>query len=272
MGMLEGKVAIITGSGRGIGRAAALMIAREGAAVVVSDLDQGPARETVEAITGSGGRAISCAGDVTAPGFPDKLISAALEEYGQLHIIVNNAGFTWDAMLHKTTDEQWQAMLDIHVTAPFRILRAAAPYIRETAKKEVSEGRRVIRKIVNVMSIAATMGNTGQANYSSAKAAVGGLTKTMAHEWGPLNVNSNAVAFGFVTTRLTDEKEKEVKIFDDKIAIGIPKEKREHFIKIIPLRRAGTPDEAAGGIFFLASPLSDYVTGHILHVDGGIDT
>ncbi len=271
MGMLDGRVAVITGSGRGIGRAAALMMAREGAAVVISDLDEAPARETVEEITAAGGRAVSCVGDVTKPDFPEKLIGAALDSFGGLHIIVNNAGYTWDAMLHKMTDEQWHAMIDVHVTAPFRIVRAAAPYIREAAKKEIAEGKRVMRKIVNVMSIAGTRGNTGQANYASAKAALRGLTKTIAQEWGPLNVNCNAVAFGFITTRLTEEKEKGIKIFDDKIAVGIPKNMRDLMLAFIPLRRPGTPEEAAAGIFFLASPLSDYVTGHILHVDGGID-
>ncbi|MCL6447782.1 MAG: SDR family oxidoreductase [Armatimonadetes bacterium] len=271
MGMLEGKTAIITGSGRGIGKAAALLMAREGAAVVVSDLDEGPARETVEEITAAGGKAAVCAGDVTNPDFPEKLIKTALDIFGGLHIIVNNAGYTWDGMLHKMSDEQWQAMFDVHVNAPFRIIRAAAPYIRESAKKEIAEGKRVMRKIVNVMSVAGTRGNTGQINYSSAKAALRGLTKTVAQEWGPLNVNCNAVAFGFVATRLTEEKEKGIKIMDDKIAVGIPKNLRDLMVAMIPLQRPATPEEAAGGILFLVSPLSDYVTGHILHVDGGID-
>ncbi len=271
MGMLDDRVAVITGSGRGIGKAAALMMAREGAAVVVSDLDAEPAEETVKEITAAGGKAVSCVGNVTHPDFPEKLINTALNSFGALHIIVNNAGYTWDGMLHKMTDEQWQAMLDVHVTAPFRIIRAAAPYIRETAKKEIAEKKRVMRKIVNVMSVAGTRGNVGQANYSSAKAALSGLTKTIAQEWGPLNVNCNAVAFGVISTRLTDDKEKGVTILDKKIAIGIPSHMREMMIQFIPLRRIGTPEEAASGIFFLASPLSDYVSGHILVVDGGID-
>jgi 3-oxoacyl-[acyl-carrier protein] reductase len=270
MGMLDGKVAIITGSGRGIGRAAALMMAREGAAVVVSDLDEAHAAETVSEITIFGGKAVSCVGDVTRQEMADRLVSTALESFGGLHIIVNNAGYTWDAMLHKMTDEQWQAMLDIHITAPFRVLRAASPYLRETAKKEAAEGQCIMRKIVNVMSIAGTMGNVGQVNYSSAKAAVSGFTKTVAREWGPMNVNSNAVAFGFIETRLTMEKEKAEPLFDGKIEVGIPKQIREVFKAMIPLRRAASPEEAAAGIFFLASPHSDYVTGHILHIDGGL--
>ena len=271
MGMLDGKVAIITGSGRGIGRAAALMMVAEGAAVVVNDLDEAPAREVVEEIKRAGGRAVACAGSVTDPAMPDKLVRAAIDNFGALHILVNNAGYTWDGMLHKMTDEQWQAMLDVHVTAAFRLIRAAAPYMRDAAKAEMEAGQRVTRKIVNVMSIAGTMGNAGQANYSAAKAALGGLTKTVAREWGRFNINCNAVAFGFIETRLTDEKEKGETLMDGKVAIGIPKAQREAFIKTIPLGRAGTPEEAARGILFLVSPWSDYVTGHILHVDGGLD-
>lgn len=270
MGMLDGKVAIITGSGRGIGKAAAMMIAREGASVIVSDLDEAPAQKTVEEIINMGGKAAGCVGDITKENFPEKLVSKTIETFGGLHIIINNAGYTWDAMLHKMSDEQWQAMLDIHITAPFRILRAASLYLRDVAKKEVADGQVVMRKIVNVMSIAGTMGNIGQVNYSSAKAAVSGFTKTVAREWGPLNVNSNAVVYGFIETRLTMEKEKAEPIFNGKIEIGVPKHLRETFKAMIPLRRAATPEEAAAGIYFLASPLSDYVTGHILHVDGGI--
>lgn len=271
MGMLDGKVAVITGSGRGIGRAAALMFAREGAMVVVSDLDPAPAEETVNAITDAGGKAVSCIGDVTAPEFPEKLINTALNTFGGLDIIVNNAGYTWDGVIHKMTDEQWQAMLDVHITAPFRIIRAAAPFIRETAKKEIAEGKRNMRKIVNVMSIAGTTGNPGQANYSSAKAALGGLTKTIAREWGPFNVNCNAVAFGIIETRLTADEKTEVEILGRKLSIGIPRDIKKSLLSAVPLGRPGTPEEAAAGILFLASPLSDYVTGHILHVDGGID-
>lgn len=271
MGMLDGKKAVITGSGRGIGRAAAEMMAREGAAVVISDIDPVPAEEVVKAITSAGGRAVSCVGDVTDPDFAGKLIGAAVENFGGLDILVNNAGYTWDGVIHKMSDDQWQAMLDVHLTASFRMIRAAAPYMREVAKKEIAEGKRVIRKIVNVVSIAGTMGNAGQANYSSAKAGLVGLTKTVAREWGRFNINCNAVAFGVIQTRLTDEKEKGEVFSDKKIALGIPKEARKALLGAVPVGRAGTPEEAAGGIFFLVSPLSDYVTGHILHVDGGID-
>ena len=270
MFMLDGKTAIITGSGRGIGKAAALLMAREGANIVVSDIDEAPACETTEEIISAGGKAVYCTGDVTDIDFPKRLISKALDTYSNIHIIVNNAGYTWDGMIHKMTDEQWQAMMDVHVTAPFRILREAGQYIRKTAKAEISNGERIMRKIINVMSISGTRGSIGQANYAAAKSALSGFTKTVAQEWGPFNVNCNAVSFGFILTRLADEKEKG-EMFQGKVALGVPKQMRESASKLIPLQRPGTPEEAASGILFLASSLSDYVTGHILHVDGGID-
>lgn len=273
MGMVDGKTAIVTGSGRGIGRAVVLKLASEGAAVIVNDIDPVPAEETVAAIKSIGGKAVACAGDVTVPDFGDRIVKMALDNFGSVDIIVNNAGYTWDGMIHKMTDRQWYAMIDVHLTSSFRVIRAAANYIREMAKKEKGEGKRVMRKIVNVMSIAGTQGNAGQANYSSAKAGLGGLTKTMAREWGQFNVNSNAVAFGIIETRLTDEKEKGGVIEDSekKIALGIPKDIRQRFADGVPLRRFGLPEEAAAGVFFLCSPLSDYVNGHILLIDGGLD-
>jgi len=271
MGLLEGKRAIITGSGRGIGRAAAILMAREGASIVINDLDHKIAEEAARAIASSGGRGVACAGDITAPGFPEELVQTAVDNFGGLEILVNNAGYTWDGMIHKMTDEQWLAMLDVHLTASFRLIRAASPYMRDAAKAEIAEGRRVIRKIVNVVSVAGTMGNAGQANYASAKAGLIGLTKTIAREWGRFNVNCNAVAFGFVNTRLTREKE-EGEVFESRgLPLGIPREVRQAFLASIPLGRAAEPEEAAGGILFLVSPLSDYVNGHVLHVDGGLD-
>ncbi|GAB6273472.1 MAG: 3-oxoacyl-[acyl-carrier-protein] reductase [Peptococcaceae bacterium] len=273
MGMVDGKTAIVTGSGRGIGRAVVLKLASEGAAVIVNDIDPVPAEETVAAIKSIGGKAVACVGDVTVPDFGDRIVKMALDNFGSVDIIVNNAGYTWDGMIHKMTDRQWYAMIDVHLTSSFRVIRAAANYIRETAKKEMGEGKRVMRKIVNVMSIAGTQGNAGQANYSSAKAGLGGLTKTMAREWGQFNVNSNAVAFGIIETRLTDEKEKGLVLEDaeKKISLGIPKNIRQRFADSVPLRRFGLSEEAAGGVFFLCSPLSDYVNGHILLIDGGLD-
>jgi len=270
--MLANKVAIITGSGRGIGRAAALLFAREGAKVVVSDIDSEPAEKTVADIKASGGQAASFVGDVTSPDFADEIMKKAVDRWGDIHIIVNNAGFTWDAVIHKMTDDQWQAMMDIHVTAPFRMIRAAAPYFRDAAKKEMTEGAAVARKIINISSMAGTGGNPGQANYAAAKSAILGLTKTLAKEWGRFNVQANSVAYGWIDTRLTKEKEAGEALERDgkEIPIGIPDAMRQMMTMIIPLGRAGTPEEAAGAILFFASPLSNYVSGQVLLVSGGL--
>ncbi len=270
--LLDGKVAILTGSGRGIGAAAAKLFASEGASVVVCDLDAGPAEETANAIKAAGGKALAVPGDMTDPAFPEQLVAKALDAFGGLDVIVNNAGYTWDATIHKMTDKQWQAMLDIHVTAPFRLIRAAAPFIRETAKKEAEQqGRANARKIINVSSVSGTQGNAGQANYSTAKAGVTGLTKTLAKEWGQFNVQVNCVAYGWIETRLTQAKESAEKIErgGEEIAIGVPGQMREMMKLLVPLGRPGTPEEAAGPMLFFASPLSNYVSGIVLEVHGG---
>lgn len=271
--MLKNRTCLITGAGRGIGRAAALLFAKEGGRVVVSDLDEGPSAEVVAEIKADGGDAVACVGDITDPEFAAKLINTALEAFGpSIDVIVNNAGYTWDGVIHKMSDEQWDAMLKIHLSAPFRIIRAAAPYIREAAKEEKEAGRQVTRKIINISSIAGLDGNAGQANYSSAKAALVGLTKTLAKEWGPLNVCVNTVAFGFIDTRLTQAKEKGEAIERDgkDVVIGIPESMRQMFKAMIPLRRAGTPEEAANAILLMASPLADYISGEVLRVTGGM--
>src|SRR5579872_2353084 len=272
MGMLDGKVAILTGSGRGIGSAAAKLFASEGAMVVVSDLDPNPAEETAGAIRDVGGKAIVVAGDVTDPAFPKQLISATLDTYNGLDIIVNNAGYTWDGVIQNMTDKQWYAMLDVHTTAPFRILREASAFIREAAKREQSaSGRANPRKVVNVSSVSGVYGNAGQANYSTGKAGITGLTKTLAKEWGRYNVQVNCVCYGFIDTRLTAAKESAEKISRDgeEIALGVPDNMRSMAAMTISLGRPGTPEEAAGPVLFLASPLSDYVSGIVLEVTGG---
>lgn len=271
--LLEGKTAIITGAGRGIGRAAAELFASHGARVVISDIDPAPAKEAVEAIIEAGGEAVSLAGDVTDRAFPGLLVGAAVENFGGLDIIVNNAGYTWDAVIHKMTDEQWEAILAVHLTAPFRIIRAASEYLRETAKREkAASGQARARKIVNISSTSGTRGNAGQSNYSSGKAGVIGLTRTLAKEWGQFNIQVNAVAFGRIDTRLTQAKEKGETITREgvEIAIGIPGERLERTTPMIPMGRAGTAREAAGAIFFFASPFSDYVSGQVLEVAGGL--
>jgi 3-oxoacyl-[acyl-carrier protein] reductase len=268
VGVLDGKAAIVTGSARGIGRATAELLAEQGARVLINDLDGDVAEQAAAEI---GGETAVFGGDLTQPGVPDQLVQKAVDEFGQIDIIVNNAGYTWDGVAHKMTDEQFQAMLEIHTVVPFRIVRAAAPHLREPAKKERDEGREVFRKIVNVSSISGTMGNAGQVNYSSAKAGVVGLTKTLAKEWGGFKINVNAVAFGFVETRLTASKEEggKIEIEGKEIDLGIPEQMRQLAAAIIPLGRAATPEEAAGPVFFLCSPWANYVHGQVLNVTGG---
>jgi 3-oxoacyl-[acyl-carrier protein] reductase len=268
MGLLDGKAAIVTGSARGIGRATAELFAREGARVLINDIDGDVAEQASSAIEGE---TASFAGDLTEPGVPDELVKQAFDAFGQVDVVVNNAGYTWDGVVHKMTDEQFQAMLDIHTIVPFRVIRALAPHWREAAKAERGEGTEVFRKIVNVTSVSGTMGNAGQANYSAAKAGVVGLTKTLAKEWGQFKINVNAVAFGFVETRLTQAKEagEKIEMHGQEVELGIPEQMRAMAAMTIPLQRPAQPEEAAGPVLFLASELADYVHGQVLNVTGG---
>ncbi|HEX3872853.1 MAG TPA: SDR family oxidoreductase [Solirubrobacteraceae bacterium] len=268
MGVLDDKVAIVTGSARGIGRATAELLAEHGAKVMINDLDPQVAGLAADEI---GGETAVFAGDLTKPGIPDQLVAKAIDTFGRIDIIVNNAGYTLDAPLHKMSDDWFQKMLDIHVVAPFRVIRAAAPHLREPAKLERADGREVFRKIVNVSSISGTMGNAGQANYAAGKSAVVGLTKTLAKEWGQFKVNVNAVAFGYIETRLTATKDASntMEIDGEKVQLGIPDQLRGMVPMLIPLGRPGTPQEAAGGVFFLCSPWANYVHGQVLNITGG---
>jgi 3-oxoacyl-[acyl-carrier protein] reductase len=268
MGVLDDKVAIVTGSARGIGRATAELLSEHGAKVLINDLDGDAAEQTAGEIAGE---TAVYAGDLTQEGAADDLVKAAIDAWGKIDIIVNNAGYTIDAPIHKMSDEQFQAMLDIHLIVPFKVIRAAAPHLREPAKKEREEGVEVFRKIVNVSSISGTMGNAGQANYSSAKAGVTGLTKTLAKEWGQFKVNVNAVAFGYIETRLTASKDESnvAEIRGEKVQLGIPDQMRGLAPMMIPIGRPGTPEEAAGGVFFLCSPWSNFVHGQVLNITGG---
>lgn len=269
---LDGKVALVSGSGRGIGREIALKLASEGAAVVVNDLDEQPARETIAAIEASGGKAVACVGSVTGEGFAERFINTAIEQLGALDIIVNNAGYTWDNVIQKMSDEQWQAIMDVHVNAPFRILRAAAEYIRAQSKKEAAEGREVFRKVVNISSIAGIAGNAGQVNYSSGKAAVIGLTKALSKEWGRFKVDVNCVAFGLIRTRLTDataDSNTNIDIDGRNIKVGVNPDLMKAMEAGIPLGRAGTPAEAAGAVYLFCIPESNYVSGQVLLCGGG---
>ncbi len=266
---LKSKIALVTGAGRGIGRAIAQQLASAGAAVMINDLDPAPLAETLAMLSGN---CAQLAGDVTDPAFPQALVDQTVANLGGLDIIVNNAGYTWDSVIQKTSDEQFQAMLDIHATAPFRILRAASGFIRDAAKREAAEGRKVARKVVNITSVAATDGGAGQAGYSSGKAAVIGLTRTMAKEWGRYNVNVNAVGFGLIGTRLTQAwtSDSKIEVKGREIKAGVRQEVLDQIIAASPLGRAGTAEEAAGAVLFLCSPLSDFVTGEILMCTGGM--
>jgi 3-oxoacyl-[acyl-carrier protein] reductase len=238
---------------------------------VINDIDTEVAQATSDEISRAGGRAVVCAGSVTEVEFPDRLVKTCAESFGGIDVIVNNAGYTWDAVIQNMTDEQWYAMIDVHLTAPFRIIRAATPYMREAAKQEIAEGKPVHRKIINVSSTSGVAGNPGQVNYSAGKMGIVGVTKTMAKEWGRFNINVNSVAYGFIDTRLTQAKEKHetIKRAGKDVELGIPDQMRQMATQFIPLGRAGTPDEAAGPVLFLASSLSDYVTGTVVLVTGG---
>jgi 3-oxoacyl-[acyl-carrier protein] reductase len=271
LGLLDGKSAIITGSARGIGRATAELFVKEGAQVLINDLDGDVAQEAAKEIDGE---TAVFAGDLTKPGMPEDMVKAAVDAFGQVDAVVNNAGYTWDGVVHKMTDEQFQAMLDIHTIVPFRVIRALAPAWREAAKQEAQEGKEVFRKIVNITSISGTMGNAGQANYSSAKAGVTGLTKTIAKEWGQFKINCNAVAFGFVETRLTQAKEKGETMqaageSTEEVSLGIPEQLRQMARVTIPLGRPAEPSDAAGPVMFLCSEYANFIQGQIINVTGG---
>ncbi|RMY66648.1 hypothetical protein D0863_08289 [Hortaea werneckii] len=274
-GMLAGQVAIITGSGQGIGAEVARLFSNEGAKVVVSDIDAGKAKKVADDINASGGEALAVPGDMLDDNYLGELVKKAAEfGKGKIHIIVNNAGFTWDGVIHKvrpTTDKQWDTILALHCTAPFKLVRAAAPYFR------VKDGEP--RSIVNISSTSGVHGNAGQANYALAKAGVTGLTKTIAKEWGPsFGVRANTIAFGHIATRLTAAKEEGAFITTpdgEKVALGIPqaqKQAREAgnaAFKDIPLGRPGTATEAASSVLAVCSPLFSYVSGQTISVTGG---
>jgi 3-oxoacyl-[acyl-carrier protein] reductase len=268
---LEGKTALVTGAGRGIGKAIAKRLVGAGAKVMVNDLDETMLLES-EAELGEPGHVSHVTGDLTDPAIPEMIVHATLAEFGSIDIIVNNAGYSWDNVIQKTSDEQFQAMLDIHLVTPFRILRAASAFIRESAKKEIAANQRVMRKVVNITSIAGTDGNPGQAGYSAGKAGIIGLTKTLAKEWGRYNVNVNAVGFGLIGTRLvqpiTDANAK-MEMHGHEIRLGVQPNLLDSVRSACPLGRLGTPEEAAGPVLFFCSPLSDYVTGEVLICGGG---
>ncbi len=269
---LDNKVALVSGSGRGIGREIALKLAAEGARVVINDLDATPAQQTVADIIAAGGQAVACVGSVTEADFAERFVATAIDTYGGLDIIVNNAGYTWDNVVQKMTDEQWEAMLAVHLTAPFRILRAASSFIRDAAKREAEAGKPVHRKVVNISSTSGVYGNAGQANYAAAKAGINGLTKAMAKEWGRYKVNVNSVAFGLIMTRLTEvdaSADAKIDIAGQQIKVGVRPDILKNAEATIPLGRGGTPEEAAGAVYLFCIPESDYVSGQVLVCGGG---
>ncbi|WP_236795007.1 SDR family NAD(P)-dependent oxidoreductase [Amycolatopsis sp. GM8] len=274
MGKLADKVAIVTGAGRGIGAEIACKLAAEGAAVVVNDLDEQPAAEAVAAIEADGGRAVACVGSVTEDGFAERFVATAVDTFGGLDIVINNAGYTWDTVIQKMTDEQWDAILDVHLKAPFRILRAAQPVIAGFVKQAKADGREVpTRKVVNISSIAGLGGNAGQVNYAAAKAGVTGLTKTLAKEWGRYNVTVNTVAFGLIKTRLTEasaDADAKIDVQGREIKVGVSPDLMTMMERSIPLGRAGTPADAAGAVYLLCQPESDYVSAQTLVCGGGM--
>jgi 3-oxoacyl-[acyl-carrier protein] reductase len=269
---LEGKTALVTGAGRGIGRAIAKKLVTAGARVMVNDLDEQMLLATEQELDVPE-RVRHTTGDLTDPVTPEAVVQAVLAEFGGIDIIVNNAGYSWDNVIQKTTDEQFKAMLEIHLVTPFRLLRAASTYIRESAKKEIAASQRVMRKVVNITSIAGTDGNPGQVGYSSGKAGVIGLTKTLAKEWGRYNVNVNAVGFGLIETRLVqplNSASANMEMHGHQIRLGVQPSLLESVKSACPLGRLGTPEEAAGAVLFFCSPLSDYVTGEVLICGGGL--
>jgi len=269
---LEGRTALVTGSGRGIGLAIARRLLDVGANVMLNDLDESVLLEAVAHLNHPD-RVRHITGDLTQPATPTAVVEATLNAFGAIDIIVNNAGYLWDSVIQKTTDEQFQAMIDIHLVTPFRILRAASEYVRSAAKREAIHHQRVMRKVVNITSIAGTDGNPGQSGYGSAKAGVIGLTKTLAKEWGRYNVNVNAVGFGLIETRLVQPasaEDAQLHMHGRDIKIGVHAPALEALKERCPLGRLGTPEEAANAVLFFCSPLSDYVTGEVLICGGGL--
>lgn len=273
MGKLNDRVAIVTGAGRGVGEATARMLAKDGARVVVNDLDADVADATVAAIREAGGEAMAVPGSVTDPEFPEQLIDAVLGTYGGIDMVINNAGYIWNGAMHNHSDEQFQAMLDVHIAAPFRVLRAWAPWLRQTAKAEAEAGTSRCRKVVNISSISGTQGSATQIAYSAGKAGVIGVTKTLAKEWGRYNVTVNCVAFGPIDTRLTqryDDEPPTIEVGGRSHRVGLSAAQIDVMEATSPLGRTGQPEDGAGAVYLFCIPESDFVTGEVLTCSGGV--
>lgn len=274
MNHLAGKVAIVTGAGRGVGRATARLLASEGASVVVNDLDGDVADEVAAEIISAGGAALSMPGSVTDEAFPDQLIGGTVAALGGIDVIVNNAGYIWNSAMQNHSDEQFQAMLDVHAIAPFRILRAFYRWLAPTARAEIAEsGRAHCRKVVNVSSVSGTTGGATQLAYSAGKSAITGMTKTLAKEWGRFNVTVNCVAFGHLDTRLTqayDDEPPTIDVAGRAYRVGLTNEQVSFVRNASALGRTGTPEDGAGAIYLFCIPQSDYVTGQVLTCSGSV--
>jgi len=240
---------------------------------VINDLDEGPAAETLALIEGLGGRAHAVIGDVADLAFPDLMINEALSAFGGVDIIVNNAGYIWNTTIQNTSDEQWAAMMEVHAAAPFRLLRAVTPYIREAAARETeAHGRPRARKVVNISSVAGLHGAATMIAYAAGKAALFGLTKTLSKEWGRYNVTVNCVCFGHIETRLTqplDDGPKTISVAGRDYKVGLDPRALARIKATTALGRPGSPEDAAGSVFLFCIPESDYVTGQILECSGG---
>jgi 3-oxoacyl-[acyl-carrier protein] reductase len=270
MGTLAGQVALVTGAGRGIGRAIVLKLISEGSRVLANDLDADSLERLQADVARVGGVCEVLPGDVTGTQFGDHAVAACLERFGDLHIVINNAGYIWNSRIANHSDEQWYAMLDIHATGPFRVLRAAGRHFRRMAR----EGRTVrARKVVNVSSVSGLFGEATQFSYSAAKSALVGMTRSLAKDWGRYNVTVNCVAFGFIETRLTQTFEgdaPEIEVGDRKLKVGLDATQVGLMKTIIPLGRAGTPEEAAGAVYLFCLPESDFISGEIVVAAGGL--
>jgi 3-oxoacyl-[acyl-carrier protein] reductase len=242
---LASRVAIVTGSGRGIGRAIALRLSQAGAAVAVSDIDPASAGQTAKDIEALGGRVIAAQADVTSPADTELLITQASRELGRVDVLVNNAGITRDGLLMRMSDEDWDRVLQTNLKGAFLCSRAALrPMLRQRW------GR-----IINIASVVGLIGNAGQANYAAAKAGLIGFTRSLAREVATRGVTVNAIAPGFIDTDMTRR---------------LAPEWKEALLKQIPLGAFGTPEDVAEAVLFLASEQARYITGHVLNVDGGM--
>ena len=246
----DNRVALLTGAGRGIGAATARRFASEGAVVVVSDVDHAPAQEVVSEIEAMGGRGLAVACDVTQRASVDAMFDQTVKKYGQLDILVACAGIIRDNLIHKMTDDDWDSVIETHLRGTFHCAQAAQKHM--TPRKY---GKMVF------MSSTSALGNRGQTNYSAAKAGLQGMAKTLAMELGRFNINVNAVAPGFVDTRMTQATAERMGLDYEQFKQGAA--------ALIPLQRVGTPDDLAGAITFLCSDDASFVSGQVLYVRGG---